>query len=331
MSRNILLAVVLLVATASAAWAGAPVLLKFNHIVASDTPKGQAALQFKALAEKYTGGRVKVEVYPNSQLYSDGEELQALQSGAVQMLAPSLAKLGALGMKEFEVFDLPYMFPNMQALYAVTEGPVGKAMLQKLEAKGIVGLGFWDNGFKLMSANRPLRLPADFKGLKMRVQASRVLEAQMRALGAEPELLAFSEIYRALRSGAIDGAENAPSNLYTQKFYEVQPHVTVSSHGYLGYAVLVNKKFWDGLAPDLRAQLERAMQDATRFEKAIAQRDNELALQAVRVSGKTTVHTLTPAEHAAWRAALLPLQTSMQERIGKQLVQDVMRATAAYR
>ncbi|XLZ69704.1 TRAP transporter substrate-binding protein [Massilia sp. SR12] len=316
------------VLVASQALAQAPIVIKFSHVVAPETPKGQAAERFKLLAEKATGGRVKVQVYPNSQLYKDKEELEALQLGAVQMLAPSLAKFGPLGVKEFEVFDLPYIFPNKTALYNVTEGPIGKGLLKKLEAKGITGLAYWDNGFKIMSAKRQLRVPADFKGLKMRIQSSKVLDAQMRALGAIPQSLAFSEAYLALQTGVVDGTENPPSNMYTQKMHEVQPHLTISNHGYLGYAVIVNKKFWDGLPADIRHQLEGAMKEATTYEKAIAQRDNDMALEAIRKSGKTQITNLSAQEQALWRNALLPVQKQVEERIGKELIQAINRETA---
>lgn len=309
-------------------WAQAPIVIKFSHVVAVDTPKGQAALRFKELAEKETKGKVKVEVYPNSQLYKDKEELEALQLGAVQMLAPSLAKFGPLGVKEFEVFDLPYIFANKNALYAVTEGKIGKDLLQKLEGKGITGLAYWDNGFKIMSANKPLRAAADFKGLKMRIQSSKVLDAQMRALGANPQVMAFSEVYQALQTGVVDGTENPPSNMYTQKMHEVQKHLTVSNHGYLGYAVIVNKKFWDGLPADIRKSLEKAMADATTFEKAIAQRDNDLALEAIKKSGKTTVYVPTKAESDEWRRVMLPVHKEMEGRIGKDLINAINKETA---
>ncbi|MES2318589.1 MAG: TRAP transporter substrate-binding protein [Pseudomonadota bacterium] len=322
-----LLVVALAAAASFNVWAQAPIVIKFSHVVAVDTPKGQAAERFKMLAEKATAGRVKVEVYPNSQLYKDKEELEALQLGAVQMLAPSLAKFGPLGVKEFEAFDLPYLFPNKVSLYNVTEGPVGKGLLQKLDAKGITGLAYWDNGFKVMSANKPLLMPADFRGLKMRIQASKVLDAQMRALGANPQVLAFSEVYQALQTGVVDGTENPPSNMYTQKMHEVQKHVTVSNHGYLGYAVIVNKKFWDGLPADIRASLTKAMAEATTYEKAIAQRDNDLAMEAMRKSGKTAIHVQTPQQQAAWRAALLPVQKSMEERVGKDLIAAINKAS----
>ena len=326
--KTLLAAVGAAVLVTSPAFAQAPIVIKFSHVVAPDTPKGQAAERFKQLAEKATGGRVKVQVYPNSQLYKDKEELEALQLGAVQMLAPSLAKFGPLGVKEFEVFDLPYIFPNKTALYNVTEGPIGKALLKKLESKGITGLAYWDNGFKVMSAKRQLRVPADFKGLKMRIQSSKVLDSQMRALGAIPQPLAFSEAYMALQTGVVDGTENPPSNMYTQKMHEVQKHLTISNHGYLGYAVIVNKKFWDGLPEDIRSKLEAAMKDATTYEKAIAQRDNDMALEAIRKSGKTQIYNLSAQEQAMWRNALLPVQKQMEERIGKDLIQAINRETA---
>ncbi|NVM75052.1 C4-dicarboxylate-binding protein DctP [Duganella sp. SG902] len=310
------------------AYAQAPIVIKFSHVVATDTPKGQAAERFKQLAEKATNGRVKVEVYPNSQLYKDKEELEALQLGAVQMLAPSLAKFGPLGVKEFEAFDLPYIFPSKTALYNVTEGEIGKSLLKKLEPKGITGLAFWDNGFKVMSANKPLRAPADFKGLKMRIQSSKVLDAQMRALGANPQVLAFSEVYQALQTGVVDGTENPPSNMYTQKMHEVQKYVTVSNHGYLGYAVIVNKKFWDGLPADIRTALDKAMKDATTFEKAIAQRDNDMALDAIKKTGKTEIYTLSVKEQAEWRKALLPVHQQMEGRIGKDLISAINKEAA---
>ena len=310
------------------AYAQAPIVIKFSHVVATDTPKGQAAERFKQLAEKATNGKVKVELYPNSQLYKDKEELEALQLGAVQMLAPSLAKFGPLGVKEFEAFDLPYIFPTKTALYNVTEGEIGKSLLKKLEPKGITGLAYWDNGFKVMSANKPLHTPADFKGLKMRIQSSKVLDAQMRALGANPQVLAFSEVYQALQTGVVDGTENPPSNMYTQKMHEVQKHVTVSNHGYLGYAVIVNKKFWDGLPPEIRTQLEKAMREATTFEKAIAQRDNDQALDAIKKAGKTQIYTLTVQEQAEWRKALAPVQKAMEGRIGKDLISAINKESA---
>lgn len=304
-----------------------PIVLKFSHVVAVDAPKGQAAELFRRRAEELTGGRVRVEVYPNSTLYKDREEIEALQLGAVQMLAPSLSNFGKLGVREFEVFDLPFLFADHAALRMVTQGPVGKALLEKLEPKGIVGLAYWDNGFKSFSAGRPLRAPADFRGLRMRIQSSAVLDAQMRALGALPQMLAFSDAYPALRAGAVDGTENPISNLYTQRMHEVQRHLTVTDHGYLGYALIVNKRFWDGLPRDVRSQLERAMAEATEYANRIAKEKNDADLEKVKAAGTTRVHVATRAERLALKKALVPVHAQMEQRIGRELIQAIYRAT----
>lgn len=237
------------------AHAAGEIIIKFSHVVAPDTPKGQAAERFKQVAEKLTKGKVRVEIYPNSQLYKDREEIEALQSGAVQMLAPSLSKFGPMGVPEFQVFDLPFLFPNQEVLHRVMDGEVGKKLFAKLDSKGVTGLAFWDNGFKQMSSNKPMHSVSDLNGLKMRIQSSKVLSAQMKALGANPQVMAFSEVYTALQQGVVDGTENPVSNFYTQKMHEVQKHMTISNHGYLGYAVIVNKAFWDGLPADVRTAL----------------------------------------------------------------------------
>ncbi len=313
---------VLLLSLSNAVFAD-PIIIKFSHVVAPDTPKGRAAEKFKQLAEQKTGGKVKVEVYPNSQLYKDREELEALQLGSVQMLAPSMAKFGPMGVREFEVFDLPYIFPDSNVLHRVMDGEVGKKLFAKLDTKGLTGLAFWDNGFKQMSSNRPMHNVSDFKGLKMRIQSSKVLDAQMKALGAIPQVMAFSEVYSALQQGVVDGTENPVSNFYTQKMNEVQKHMTMSNHGYLGYAVVVNKNFWDGLPADVRKALTEAMKEATEFERDIAQKENDDALQKVRDAKTTEVYVLTHSEREAWRKALLPVHTEFESVIGKDLIQSV--------
>ncbi|MBJ6727470.1 TRAP transporter substrate-binding protein [Geomesophilobacter sediminis] len=327
MKLKALLAAVLLVAFASSALAAGPIVIKFSHVVAQNTPKGQAADYFKKLAEQRTKGRVKIEVYPNSQLYKDKEEMEALQLGAVQMLAPSLAKFAPLGVKEFEVFDLPFIFNDYQDLHKVTQGPVGAKLLKKLEPKGILGLAYWDNGFKVMSANKPLRTVADFRGLKMRIQSSKVLDAQMRAVGSIPQVLAFSEVYQALQTGVVNGTENPPSNLYTQKMHEVQKYVTVSNHGYLGYAVIVNKKFWESLPKDIRTILEGCMRDATKFANDVAKKDNDEALAGVKKSGRSQIIYLTAQERAAWKKAMDKAHRENQARIGADIVREVYADT----
>jgi len=304
-----------------------PIVIKFSHVVANDTPKGKAAEYFKKRADELTKGKVKVEVYANSTLYKDKEEMEALQLGAVQMLAPSLAKFGPLGVKEFEVFDLPYIFDGYKDLHKVTQGPIGKQLLAKLEPKGIKGLAYWDNGFKVFSSNKPIKTVPDFKGQKMRIQSSKVLEAQMRALGVIPQVMAFSEVYQALQTGVVDGAENPPSNLYTQKMFEVQKQVALTDHGYLGYAVITNKKFWDGLPADVRGQLEQAMKESTEYANKIAKEENDQAIEAVKKSGKSEVFAPSAAEKTALKKALIPVHEEVASRVGKDLIQSIYKET----
>jgi C4-dicarboxylate-binding protein DctP len=307
--------------------AQAPIVIKFSHVVAKDTPKGKASEHFAERAAALTGGKVKVEVYANSTLYKDKEEMEALQIGAVQMLAPSLAKFGPLGVREFEVFDLPFIFDSTADLHAVTTGAVGKQMFAKLETKGITGLAYWDNGFKSFSANKPMKSPDDFKGLKLRIQSSKVLESQMRAVGALPQVMAFSEVYQAMQTGVVDGSENTHSNVYTQKVHEVQKHMTITDHGYIGYAVITNKKFWDGLPADVRGQLEKAMAEATAYANKIAKEENDTALEKIKASGKTQVYVPTPAERLALKKAMLKVHKEMEPRIGKDVIDAVYKAT----
>ena len=303
------------------------ITIKFSHVVAADTPKGKASEYFAKRAAELTKGKVKVYVYPNSQLYKDKEEMEALQIGAVQMLAPSLAKFGPLGVREFEVFDFPFLFDDTADLQRVTQGEVGASLLTKLETKGVKGLAFWDNGFKSFSANTPLRTVADFKGKKFRIQSSKVLEEQIRTLGGIPQVMAFSDVYQALRTGVVDGTENPISNLYSQQMHEVQKHLSISNHGYLGYAVIVNKKFWDRLPGEVRGQLEQAMKEATTYANKIAQEENDLSLEAVRKSGKSTVYVLSKEERMALKKAMAPVHNMMVDRVGRGLLEAIYKET----
>jgi len=327
--RKLILAAVSIAALALAGPASAqsPIVIKFSHVVASNTPKGAAAEKFKELAEKYTDGKAKVEIYPNSTLYKDKEELEALQLGAVQMLAPSNSKFGPIGVREFEVFDLPYILPDLPTLRKVTDGPLGVKLLKLLQPKGMIGLAYWDNGFKQMTANKKLIAPDDYKGLKFRVQSSKVLEAQFRALGAVPQVMAFSEVYQALQTGVVDGQENTASNIYTQKMHEVQKYLTMTNHGYIGYVVVVNKKFWDGLPADIRSQLEKAMKEATAFGNGQSAKENEEALAAIKKAGKTEIDTLTPEQDAAMRKAMEPVYGDVAARVGQPLIDEFIKET----
>ena len=304
----------------AAAMAQGPIIIKFSHVVANDTPKGKGALKFKELAEKYTGGKVKIEVYPNSQLFKDKEEIEALQLGSVQILAPSTAKFAPLGVKEFEALDLPWLFKDEATYDKAMKGPVGKWLFKKLEAKGISGLAYWDNGFHMVSASRPLLMPADFEGLKFRISGSKIADQYFRNLGSIPQIMAFSEVYQALQTGVVDGCENTPSNYLTQKFYEVQKDITVSSHAHLQYAVIVNSKFWNGLPPDIRKQLDKAMDEATDYTNSIAVKENEEALADIKKSGKTTLHYLNDEQRKAWQKAMQPTYKWAKGRVGGEVL-----------
>jgi C4-dicarboxylate-binding protein DctP len=305
--------------------AQSPIIIKFSHVVATDTPKGKASEKFKELAEKYTGGKVKIEVYPNSSLYKDKEELEALQLGSVQMLAPSNSKFGPLGIREFEVFDLPYILPDLKTLRKVTEGPLGLRLLKLLDAKGITGLAYWDNGFKQMSANKKLVAPADYQGVKFRIQSSRVLQAQFKTLGSLPQVMAFGEVYQALQTGVVDGQENTWSNIYTQKMHEVQKYITETNHGYIGYVVIVNKKFWDDLPADIREQLSKAMKEATDFNNTQSQKENDDALAEIKKSGKSEIIKLTPEQDEAMRKAMEPVYKDAASRVGQPLIDEFLK------
>jgi C4-dicarboxylate-binding protein DctP len=302
------------------ATAQGPIIIKFSHVVANDTPKGKGALKFKELAEKYTDGKVKIEVYPNSSLYKDKEEIEALQLGSVQMLAPSTAKFAPLGVKEFEALDLPWLFKDEATYTAAMKGQVGQWLFKKLEAKGITGLAYWDNGFHMVSANRPLTKPSDFEGLKFRISGSKIADQYFRNVGSIPQIMAFSEVYQALQTGVVDGCENTPSNYTTQKFFEVQKDITVSYHAHLQYAVIVNSKFWSGLPPDIRAQLEKAMNEATDYTNSIARQENEDALAEIKKAGKTTLHYLTDADRKAWQEAMQPTYKWAKGRVGQEVL-----------
>ena len=259
-----------LVASAPLALAQSPIVIKFSHVVASDTPMGRAADFFAKRAAELTKGRVKVEVYPNSQLYKDKEEMEALQLGSVQMLAPSLSKFAPLGVKEFEVFDLPFIFDDYTDLHTITQGPVGAKLLKKLQSRGITGLAYWDNGFKVMSANKPLKSVEDYKGVKMRIQSSKVLDAQMRAVGAIPQVMAFSETYQALQTGVVDGAENNAPSFFTSNHYSTgAKFYTQTNHLIIPELLVVSKVTWDKLSKDDQALLKKFGREAQLEQRAL--------------------------------------------------------------
>ena len=304
----------------SVAQAQQPIVIKFSHVVAEKTPKGQGALKFKELAEKYLPGKVQVQVFPNSQLFGDDRELDALLLGDVQLLSTSLSKFDRY-TKKLQVYDLPFMFENLAAVDRFQQSPAGKALLDSMTAKGIKGLGYWHNGMKQLSTNKDkLTRPDDVKGLKFRIQASDVLEAQFRALGANPQKMAFAEVYQALQTGVVDGQENTWSNIYTQKFYEVQKSIAETNHGVIDYMVITNAKWWDGLPADVRAGLTKAMDEATAYANKLADDINQRDKKLIAEAGKAKIQELSKDDLAAWRKAMAPVWTKFENDIGKDLI-----------
>lgn len=300
--------------------ADAPILIKFAHVVADNTPKGQGALLFKQLAEERLPGRVKVEVYPNSSLFGDGKEMEALLLGDVQMLAPSLAKFEQYA-KPVQIFDLPFLFDNMEAVDRFQASPEGRGLLTSMEDKNITGLAYWHNGLKVMSANKPLRDPADARGLKFRVQASAVLEEQFKAVRANPRKMSFAEVYQGLQTGVVNGTENTWSNYYSQKVHEVQKYMTESDHGLIDYMVITNTKFWKGLPDDVRNELETIMAEVSVEVNKQADELNRTAKEDIAKAGTTEIIELTPQQRAEWREAMRPVWQKFEKEIGAELIQ----------
>jgi C4-dicarboxylate-binding protein DctP len=297
-----------------------PITIKFSHVVADNTPKGQGALLFKQLAEERLPDRVKVEVYPNSSLFGDGKEMEALLLGDVHMLAPSLAKFEHYN-KAIQIFDLPFLFDDLPAADRFQSSPKGKALLTSMEDKNITGLAYWHNGTKQMSANKPLREPSDARGLKFRVQASQVLEEQFKAVRANPRKMSFAEVYQGLQTGVVNGTENTWSNYESQKVHEVQKYITQSDHGLIDYMVITNTKFWRGLPEDVRSELEQIMEEVTVEVNRRADELNQKAKRTIAESGKSEIIELTPEQRAQWREAMQPVWKKFENEIGADLIE----------
>ena len=314
------------IALTLAAGAHAQMVIKFSHVVADNTPKGQAAIKFKELAEKKLPGKVTVQVFPSSQLFGDAKELEALLLGDVQFIAPSLSKFDRY-TKKLQVFDLPFLFEDVDAVDHFQSGPQGKALLESMKSRGLLGLAYWHNGMKELSTNKDvLKRPEDVKGLKFRIQASDVLEAQFRQLGANPQKMAFSEVYQALQTGVVDGQENTWSNIYSQKFFEVQKTIAETNHGVIDYMVVTNAKWWDSLPADVKKGLSEAMAEATAYGNKIANDINEGDKKRIAEAGKAKIQKLTKDDIAAWRKAMEPVWKKFEGDIGHDLIDAALKA-----
>lgn len=307
----------------------APIKIRFSHVVAPNTPKGQAADMFARLANERLKGRVEVQVFPNSQLYDDNKVLDALSTGSVEMAAPSTAKFTSW-VPQLQLFDLPFLFKNRDVLYATMDGEVGKKMFRMLGKKNMLGLTMWDKGFKQIgNSKHEIRTPADVAGLKYRTISSKVLEAQFKAVGGNPMVMPFSEVYSALEQGVIDGQENTWSNMYSKKMHEVQKYITETDHGYLGYTVVTNAQFWNFLPADVRSELEAIMKEVTAWIRVNAEKINQDAKASIIAAGTTKVTELTDAEKEGFRAAFKPVHDEFREVIGGDQIDAVYKLNAA--
>lgn len=327
--KKLLLGTIAAAVVASSAVA-ADYTLKFSHVVSANTPKGKAADFFEKRLEELSGGKIDVQVYPSSQLYKDNAVLKAIRLNSVQMAAPSFSKFGKI-VPNLALFDLPFLFKDIDHLHRVQDGVVGQALKDKVTAKGIIALNFWDNGFKQLSTNKePLLNPEDAKGQKFRIMSSKVLEAQFHAVGANPQMMPFSEVYSGLQQGVIDGQENTNSNIFTKKFHEVQKHMTITNHGYLGYLVVMSKKFWNSLPADLQANVTQAMNEATEKEREYAQELNDSQLAAIKAyaekTGKLKIYNLTAEQKEAWRNKVSKIYPEFysDKTIGKDLIEKTI-------
>lgn len=316
LAASLLISVCLATGTAMAA----PITIKFSHVVAENTPKGQGAVMFKKLAEERLGDQVKVEVYPSSQLFGDADEMMALLKNDVQLIAPSLSKFDRY-TKKLQIFDLPFLFNDMQAVECFENSEEGQELLKAMEDKGLIGLAYWHNGMKQLSGPRPLRTPKDVAGLKFRIMASDVLQAQFEAVDANPQKLPFSEVYLALQTGTVDGQENTWSNIYSQKFHEVQPYITESNHGVLEYMVLTNARFWNGLPEDVRTELETILDEVTVKVNDMAKEFQEADKQQIIESGRTEIIQLSEEEREKWRETMKPVWEQFDDEIGAQYIE----------
>ena len=305
-----------------------PIVIKFSHVVAENTPKGQMANRFRDLVQKRLGGKVLVEVYPNSQLFGDNKVLEAMLLGDVQMAAPSLSKFSRY-TKKLQLYDLPFLFENMAAVDRFQHGPLGQKLLHSMDGKGIVGLGYLHNGLKQLSANRPLRVPADARGLKFRIMSSDVLAAQFKAVGATPLKKPFSEVFTLLQTRAIDGQENTWSNIYSKKFYEVQPYITESNHGLLDYMVVTSAEFWNGLPDAIRSGIKSALDEAIAYGNQVAAEKARSDRQKIIDSKRSKVIELTPAERAQWVKVMQPVWKQFEDQIGRDLIDAAYQANKA--
>lgn len=302
-----------------AALASDPITIKFSHVVAENTPKGQMAIKFKELVAERLGGKVVVEVFPNSQLFGDNKVLEAMLLGDVQMAAPALSKFDRY-TSQLQIFDLPFLFKDMAAVEKFQQSDKGQELLDTIEKKGLIGLGYLHNGLKQLSCSTPLKVPADAAGLKFRIMTSDVLAAQFQAINAVPLKKPFSEVFTLLQTKAIDGQENTWSNIYSKKFYEIQPYITESNHGLLDYMVVTSKEFWMSVPDDIRPELKAIIKEAIVYGNKVAGDKDLEDRQKIIDSKRSEIIELTAAERSQWVEAMKPVWQQFEKEIGKDMI-----------
>lgn len=309
---------------------GRQTVINFSYVVAENTPKGLAAQEFARLVEEKTNDGVKVELFPNASLYNETNEVEALRHGKVQMIAPSFSNISEV-VPEWMVMDLPFAFRNEEAVEEAFQGKIGDILLRKLEPKGMIGLGFWKNGFQQMTSNRGLLVhPEDFRDLRIRILPSKVIQAQFDQLKASTVSIPFNQVYRSMETGKVDAGENTISNLYSKKLYQVQKYLTLSNHAYLGYGVLMNKSFWNKLPQNQRKAIEEAMQETTAWANRNAVATNRKQWEELKKKSQMDVHVLSLEERNEWQRALEPVYQEVAPYIGKELIEAVNELRSRY-
>ena len=299
--------------------AAEPIVIKFSHVVGEDTPKGKMAIKFKELVAERLGGKVEVKVFPNSQLFDDNNEIAAMLLGDIQLIAPALSKFDRY-TKKLQIYDLPFLFNDMDAVEKFQQSDEGQALLSSMESKGLVGLGYLHNGLKQISCVSPIKVPADASGLRFRIMASDVLAAQFTAVKAVPLKKQFSEVFTLLQTKAIDGQENTYSNIYSKKFFELQPYITESNHGVLDYMLVTSTGFWTNLPESIRKEVKKALDEATGYGNQVAKAQDHEDKQKIIDSKQTEIITLSEIERNNWIEAMKPVWLQFEQEIGKDLI-----------
>lgn len=299
-------------------------VIHFSHVVAENTPKGLAATKFAQLVEEKSQGKMLVQIYPNSILYHDDNEMEALQNGDVQMIAPTISKVTSY-LPNWQVLDLPFLIETDDQLFSILHGELSEQLLAELDKFNIKGMTFWTNGFKQMAArNAALLEPNDFQQLTFRTMNSTILAKQFSLLGSSTVVTTFNDLYNELTTDSISGQENTLSNIYSKGYYKFHPHITLSNHGILSYAIVMNQDFWASLSSEEQTIITESLDEIRvwQHEKAIAL--NEQNLQTLKQIEGVSINTLTAEQREAWQQQIEPIYDDYATRLNKQYFQQLL-------